>query len=293
MGSILEFTKTFILPYYIDEEIALRNNGSLDLRSPSAVYYSLHSNYQPFYIFVAIYCFISLVYLSIGAAFVVIEQFDWLRKYKINAEKNTPEDYYKCLKNLFLNMVIFIPVMLVTGWPILSTFIVDVNPPIEQFPSLGTVILHILVSLYIEDFAHYVLHRFMHIPYMYKLIHKKHHEFQISFALAGNYAHPIETALLSIATFSPIVLIPNMHLFTFYLWITLRWADAAFEHSGYNIVPHFLPFQGGVAFHDYHHSQFNYNFGSRFTYWDKLFGTYSDQNTKKHQKETKRKIKHR
>jgi len=110
---------------------------------------------------------------------------------------------------------------------------------------------------------------------------KKHHEFQVTFALAGNYAHPFETFFLAFATFLPIATIPKLHLITFYLWILVRWIDAAIEHSGYDIVPHWLPYHGGTSFHDYHHTQFNYNFGSRFTYLDKFFGTYSDKTSPK------------
>jgi len=142
---------------------------------------------------------------------------------------------------------------------------------VEEFPSLPVVIIHLIVCLYVEDIGHYIAHRILHIPFMYKNIHKKHHEFQVTFAMAGNYADPLETLFLSVATFLPIVIIPKLHLFTFYLWILVRWLDAALEHSGYDIVPHWLPYHGGTTFHDYHHTQFTCNFGSRFTYLDKNF----------------------
>jgi len=163
----------------------------------------------------------------------------------------------------------------------LSSVFFDVHADIDTFPTWGLILIQLIACLYIEDFVHYVEHRILHTSALYRRIHKTHHEFKITFALAGNYADPIETILLSIATFLPGLLVPKMHLFTFYFWILYRWVDAAIEHCGYDIVPHILPFQGGVPFHDQHHTQFTRNFGSRFTLFDKLFGTYSDPNTKK------------
>jgi len=248
----------------------------LDVTSPANFFHSLHKHYQPFYILLFWYSVATLIYLLIGAVFVVIEQMDWLYKYKINKEKKTLEDYKRCLLNLALNIFIIIPPMLISGWPLLSKFFFDMTAPVDKFPPLTTIILHIILCLYIEDMAHYILHRILHTRLLYKWIHKRHHEFESPMALSGNYAHPLETMILSVATFLPMAIIPNFQLFTFYIWVVVRWIDASFEHCGYDIMPHYLPFHGGVTFHDAHHSTFTSNFGSRFTFLDKLLNTYKD-----------------
>uniref|UniRef100_A0A6B2LDC4 Fatty acid hydroxylase domain-containing protein n=1 Tax=Arcella intermedia TaxID=1963864 RepID=A0A6B2LDC4_9EUKA len=258
---------------YIDPTVT--SETLLSFSSPSAFWYSLNRKYQPFYIFLANYILASILYLIFGAIFAVIEQKEYLTKYKIiKGHKYTAADYWRCSQNLIVNMLLKVPIALFLGWPLVP-FLVHPNPPVDQFPSLGTFLLHIFLALYIEDATHYVLHRILHISPLYQLIHKKHHEFQVTLALAGNYASATETAILGFATFLPLY-VCNMHLFTFYVWINVRWVDAAFEHSGFDILPKVLPFQGGVPFHDYHHAKFLYNFGSRFTYLDRLFGTYQD-----------------
>jgi len=288
--TVVDFFNASVKPLFIDPII--EDQGStvpLDFTNTSTFFHSLHKHYQPFYILLIWYSVATLIYLIIGAVFVMIEQMGWLYKYKINKEIKTLEEYKKCLLNLMLNIFIIIPPMLFCGWPFLSKVFFDMTAPVEKFPSWLTVILHIICCLYIEDMTHYVLHRILHTRYLYKLIHKRHHEFEVPMALSGNYAHPLETIILSIATFLPMALIPNFQLFTFYMWVVVRWIDAAFEHCGYDFMPHYLPFHGGVTFHDAHHSTFNYNYGSRFIFLDKLFNTYKDpQNlTKKSNKKIK------
>jgi len=281
MNQVELFFRQSVKPLYIDSKIeATGSSVPFDYSSSAKLFHSLHNHYQPFYILLAWYCIATLVYLFIGAIFILIEQMGWLYKYKINKEKNTIEDYWKCFKNLMFNIFIIIPPMLFSGWPFLNNLFFDFTAPVENFPSLTTIVLHIVLCLYIEDIVHYIGHRFLHTRQLYKRIHKIHHEFEVPMALSGNYAHPVETLFLSIATFCPMAIIPNFQLFTFYLWVLIRWVDAALEHCGYDIMPHYLPFHGGITFHDSHHTTFNYNFGSRFTYLDKLLGTYKDPYSK-------------
>jgi len=290
MEDLLSYAKSVVLPLYIDSVVEAQGGTvPVDFSSISKFFYSLHKHYQPFYIFLTVYAIVSTFYLTVGFIFVVIEKMGWLYKYKINKETKTLADYKKCCLNLMLNMLAVVPLMLISGWPAINLLFFDVTAPIEKFPSWTTVVLQLILCLYIEDFAHYVMHRILHTKHLYKLIHKRHHEFEVPMALSGNYADPMETGILSIATFLPIVIIPNFHLFTFYTWITLRWLDASFEHCGYDIMPHYLPFHGGVAFHDAHHSTFNYNYGSRFTWLDKLLNTYKDPASLSKKKKTNKK----
>lgn len=44
----------------------------------------------------------------------------------------------------------------------------------------------------VEDFAFYWSHRMLHTPYLYKKVHKVHHEFNNTVSIAATYAHPVE-----------------------------------------------------------------------------------------------------
>jgi len=66
------------------------------------------------------------------------------------------------------------------------------------------------------------------------------------------------------------------HLAFLWGWMAVRLLETIDVHSGYDIPLnplHLLPFYGGARFHDFHHMNFNGNYSSTFTWWDKIFGT--------------------
>eukprot|EP00916_Digyalum_oweni_P003916 GHVL01006984.1.p1 GENE.GHVL01006984.1~~GHVL01006984.1.p1 ORF type:complete len:159 (+),score=23.76 GHVL01006984.1:70-477(+) len=65
-------------------------------------------------------------------------------------------------------------------------------------PNWFTVILHLTVAGIIHETLFYWLHRFLHISYIYKYIHKKHHKYIVSVSIASQYAHPIESIIANI-----------------------------------------------------------------------------------------------
>jgi len=128
----------------------------------------------------------------------------------------------------------------------------------------------------IEDTWHYFAHRILHHPSIYGYVHKIHHTFQSPFPMAAEYAHPIETVVLGIGFFLPMIVFTN-HLYFFWMWLGVRMLQTTDAHAGY-YFPYFnplylLPFYGGAPMHDFHHKNFIGNYGSTFTYWDWLFGT--------------------
>jgi sterol desaturase/sphingolipid hydroxylase (fatty acid hydroxylase superfamily) len=224
----------------------------------------------------AFYSFMIVCYWGSGLVFIVIEQMHWLDSIKIHhGVYNTYQDYWRCFSNLFLNYFMIITPTLIPGWFVLR--LTGMSFSVEDFPSLPTFIWHMWLCWLGEDFFQYFFHRFLHIPWLYKNVHKLHHEFQTPFALAGSYATPYELVFLAICTFMPALLL-RPHFFTFLAWILARQMDAVLEHSGYYLWNplHVLPFYGGIVFHDYHHTGFTTNYASRFTLLDRLFGTYKE-----------------
>ncbi|RJE16731.1 C-4 methylsterol oxidase, partial [Aspergillus sclerotialis] len=52
----------------------------------------------------------------------------------------------------------------------------------------------------LEDAWHYWFHRVLHLPRLYKMIHKLHHQYSAPFGLAAEYASPLETMILAFGT---------------------------------------------------------------------------------------------
>ena len=62
----------------------------------------------------------------------------------------------------------------------------------SSFPELGEVVRDFVICLLMREAMFYYSHRLLHVPYLYRRIHKKHHRFTAPIALAAQYAHPIE-----------------------------------------------------------------------------------------------------
>jgi len=268
--------KNFLYSNFVDPEV--EQNGhlvALDYSSPSSLWSTLHKHYQPFTIFCVFYLFLVFCYIITGLFFVVLEKKGWFLKYKINPKATTSEEYWRCFLGLVQNFGLVIPLLNTSGWPVLKMLGLHWE---KEFPSFLTVCYHLTLCLFLEDFGHYILHRILHIKWLYPLIHKVHHEYPAPFALSATYSHPIETMILGLATFYPVVVVKDFHLFTFYLWVLFRSFDSNIEHCGYDLTRNlrFLSLYGGTSFHDKHHTSFNYNFASRFTYLDKLLGTFKE-----------------
>jgi methylsterol monooxygenase len=146
----------------------------------------------------------------------------------------------------------------------------------DTMPSWYMMFPRMLFCLICEDTWHYWAHRALHDKRIYGRIHKLHHTFNIPFGLAAEYAHPIETIVLGVGFFISLPFVCD-HLFVFWCWLAVRMLQTTDVHSGFYfpyLNPlYLLPFYGGVRFHDFHHSYFNANYASTFTFWDWACGT--------------------
>lgn len=144
------------------------------------------------------------------------------------------------------------------------------------FPPLYKMAYQIAIFFVMEDAWHYWAHRLMHASsFLYKNIHKIHHQYSAPFGLAAEYASPIEVMVLGFGTVGcPIVwcaITKDLHILTMYCWIVLRVFQAIDAHSGYEFpwsLHHFLPFWAGAEHHDVHHEKFIGNYASSFRWWD-------------------------
>ena len=133
-----------------------------------------------------------------------------------------------------------------------------------------------LLISFAADCLFYWLHRLVHHPKLYKLMHKKHHEWIYSFALAHHYMSWEEALLFMLPPVLPPVLL-GTHIAI--MWVFMFWVqlNAIIGHSAFC-----LPYIGKVRwlpflqpqYHDLHHLRFNVNYGAMYPFTDMLFGTY-------------------
>ncbi|GFR70706.1 methylsterol monooxygenase 1 [Elysia marginata] len=206
-----------------------------------------------------------LVYFVACVPGILFQFVPFMRRFKI--QSNRPENFdgqWKCFKLLMFNhFVIQFPLICGTY---VFTEMFGVPYSWEEMPSWYNLALRVFGCAVIEDTWHYFLHQALHDKRIYKYIHKVHHHFQPHFP----------STVLGMGFFWGILLLAN-HFIILWLWVTVRLFETIDVHSGYDIpylnVFHLIPFYGGSKFHDFHHYNFNGNYSSTFTWWDKIFGT--------------------
>lgn len=105
-------------------------------------------------------------------------------------------------------------------------------------------------SIHVSHFVRliFVLCRLLHTPYLYKHVHKMHHEFQAPFGLASLYVHPVEVFLAGHIPTLAGPLVMGSHLSIIALWLTWELVYTTMEHSGFH-----FPWIWPTERHDYHH----------------------------------------
>lgn len=156
---------------------------------------------------------------------------------------------------------------------------------LEEIPSYSTVAWHLFIFIISEDALFFWSHYLLHTPFLMRTVHSKHHEFKQPVGVTSLLSHPIESFLgNNLPVFLMPILLKEKHLFTILIWISLRVLQTVNAHCGYDF-PFFNPriwlpgLHGGSLFHDYHHKYGKDNYGSFFTLWDRLMGTYRSLET--------------
>ncbi|KAK6454823.1 membrane-bound non-heme di-iron oxygenase [Scheffersomyces xylosifermentans] len=218
----------------------------------------------------------------------IIDQLPVFNRYKIQPTKiPSNKEQWECLKSVLKSHLLVEALPIWLFHPLCSELKISIEVP---FPDKWVMTAQIAFFFFMEDTWHYWFHRLFHQGWFYKNIHKVHHKYAAPFGLAAEYAHPAEVMALGVGTVGFPVLyayvaknftnlnLPDLHLFTITIWITMRLMQAVDSHSGYDFpwsLNKFLPFWAGAEHHDAHHHFFIGNYASSFRWYDYVLGTES------------------
>ncbi|WP_160139686.1 sterol desaturase family protein [Chryseobacterium sp. c4a] len=135
--------------------------------------------------------------------------------------------------------------------------------------------LEIIALLFLMDLFMYFFHYAAHVPFVYKMVHGKHHEHVSTNYLSLFVLHPFET--IGFGLMMLVLLIGynfSVVSISIYLLINLIWGTIG--HLNREFFPAWFDrfFVGTTRFHNQHHLDETKNFGFYTSIWDRLFGTY-------------------
>ncbi|MBB2151421.1 fatty acid hydroxylase family protein [Pedobacter sp. LMG 31462] len=175
-------------------------------------------------------------------------------------------DLYVSFLTLFLNIVVMLIGVRLwkTGWITLN-----------ESKTILTLLIEIVTIILVMDLMMYVFHYLAHHPFIYKILHRKHHEHKSTNFLSLFVLHPLETlgfGLMMIFVF----MWYDFSIFSImiYLLINLIWGTIG--HLNREFFPKWTEqlFLGTTKFHNQHHLNEQRNFGFYTSIWDRMFGTY-------------------
>ncbi len=175
-------------------------------------------------------------------------------------------DLYVSLFTLMLNIaVMLIGVYLwKLGWITLS-----------EGKTLWVLFIEIIAIILVMDLLMYIFHYLVHHPFIYKVLHRKHHEHVSTNYLSLFVLHPLETlgfGLMMLFVFMWYDF--SIFSITIYLFVNLIWGTIG--HLNREFFPKWSEklFLGTTKFHNQHHLNEQRNFGFYTSIWDRLFSTY-------------------
>eukprot|EP00658_Telonema_sp_P-2_P007569 TRINITY_DN1282_c0_g1_i1.p1 TRINITY_DN1282_c0_g1~~TRINITY_DN1282_c0_g1_i1.p1 ORF type:complete len:269 (+),score=50.70 TRINITY_DN1282_c0_g1_i1:138-944(+) len=220
-----------------------------------------------------------VVYVLVNLLFfeLLCTKLGWFRKYRLARKQyQVPSASLmnQTLSEASIGQLAISPFLLYLSFPLLEQLGVPACD--SELPSVAVLWWQFGVAHLFNDVFFYWSHRIVHVTAIYPLIHKKHHTYTGTIGMAAEYAHPIEQLLAN--TFPTVggVLLFGRHPLVLVMWLGQRLQQTYESHSGYCFYGSWVHGIGltnshSTAWHDYHHTGNQGNFGAAWLDW--LCGT--------------------
>lgn len=138
------------------------------------------------------------------------------------------------------------------------------------------------LAMFIHETYYYWVHRWMHHPRVFRIVHKTHHDSLSPTPWTAFAFHPWE-CLLEALILPLILMIIPMHPLVISIHLMIMTVSSVINHLDIEIYPKGVQKHPvgrlliGATHHHLHHKEFRTNYGLYFTFWDKWMGTESEK----------------
>jgi sterol desaturase/sphingolipid hydroxylase (fatty acid hydroxylase superfamily) len=135
-----------------------------------------------------------------------------------------------------------------------------------------------VLLILLHDTYFYIAHRFMHLKWVFRHVHRIHHLSTNPSPWAAFSFHPLEAVIEGAFIYAATLAIP-IHWLALAIFIVFSHAMNVMGHLGYEMFPRNwnrkLPWAlwNSSTHHNMHHQYFHSNYGLYFNLWDLIFRT--------------------
>ena len=138
--------------------------------------------------------------------------------------------------------------------------------------AFAKVLVGALLAVTWQSVLEYYWHRAMHLPRVYRAMHKFHHHYKSPQPWDDLFIHPAESFGYCVILYSPAFCVPSLPVASFLLYMSIMGVCGVLDHCGVRMSWPLGTYD--TKFHDVHHEAFNANYAFPFPTMDRLHGTY-------------------
>lgn len=212
--------------------------------------------------------------LSFAVFYILLKRKNPLKKIQAKFPKN--DDYAREIGYSVITLFIFaaVPILLLkTPIQKFTIFYTDISKH-----GIPYFVFAFVLMIFVHDTYFYWMHRLMHHPKLFKILHLVHHKSTNPSPWAAYAFHPLEAVIEAgiFPVFLFIIPVHPIHLGVFFLFMIVY---NVYGHLGFELYPKgFSKHPIGKWIHtsvnhNQHHQYFKGNYGLYFLIWDRLMGT--------------------